>query len=864
MKSQQFNVSCRAIEHLVVDFPNWDKDYAEKLGYKLSFLRDLSRSISWEEFVQFLTFYAETYGECAINNVQRDVVLSKQLSGMKVLRLMASPTTLYKLHAKWMGPMMFPCVHSSIFPLSDTKLEIRLETPLPASRAMMEATPVFLSYLPTLIGYPAANVVSNINGTKASYIIDLPLSRTIFSKFTRLFRLLAGGQHLVSELALQQDQLRTRNTELKQTSLKLGMTKENLRDAKEQFQLAVAGSNDGIWDWDLRTDKMFFSERWKVIMGFGPSHRASERADWFHHVLDEDLDALKAAIDAHITGESVFLNHQFRIDAPCFSTTRWGLVKGKVILDRQGKPYRMAGSLSDTTELVHVSKDLDFTIQSYHALLKHSPDGALIYNEKEILSTNPAMLKFLGYPRESDLVGHSLLKITDSFATFFEPQIRRLRGDEGSIVSFLSAENTVKEGEVSGLKVQFDKKIVNCILVRDVTQRRILEERLQAVERVIAVGTMASGIAHEINNPMAYIHSNVEFVRSELSALKDTLIQGDVEPENIVGIVNDLDAALADTLNGSQRVRTIVKDLKSLSHSSENEALEVVDVLAVIETSMAIVKRKLSNETNLITRFDHTPPALFSTGRLGQVLLNLLINAAHSIQSSSRGDNEICISTDHTDDEVFIRIIDTGTGIPEKVRSKIFDPFFTTKPTGAGTGLGLSICYNIMKRLGGNLTFETELGVGTTFTIHLPRAPEDSIEESNVSATTHHILVIDDDEKIGLMMQRLLQPIYRVTYVNSALEGLSTLDKKGDIDLIICDAMMPDVSGYDLLDKLKVNHLTMMAHFILMTGGTLETNRFQQYKDTFGTPVLYKPFDLDVLKNTISQRVIKPFLQPDL
>ncbi|GEM_PF-2361201 len=851
MNSKNLTVSCRSLEPFVLDFPNWDEDYSAILGYDLAYLRKGSNEISWQEFVSFISFYSETHGKNALLEAQKIAVVSKQLSGLKVLSLMASPTVLYKLQTKWMGPMMFPCVNSLMFPISSKQLEIRIETPLPASPLFMRSIKVFLSQLPTLIGYPVSVVHSDICDNIGKYRIELPLSRTIFSRILRFLRLVEGGKDVASELSLQQDEIRAKQSALEQSNTTLRLTAEDLRDAKEQFQLAVAGSNDGIWDWDLKTDDMFLSERWKAIMGIDEERTFSKKKDWFCHVFSEDLPGLEEAIETHIAGDSEFLNYKFRIESNGLKDPKWGLVKGKIINDEHGEPYRMAGSLSDITDFVEISKNLDYTIRSYHAVLKHSPDGALIYNEKEILSTNPAMLAFLGYSREAEIVGASLLQITDAYASFFEPKIALLRGDEESIITFLRKDGGTKEGEVSALKVQYEKKIVNCILVRDITSRRILEEKLQA----IAVGTMASGIAHEINNPMAYIHSNVEFVKSELAMFKTAVQNRKMEDGEIVGIINELDAALSDTLSGSKRVRTIVKDLKSLSHSSENESVQPIDVLPIIESSIAIVQHKLGDETTLTTRFHRTPPALFSEGRLGQVILNLLINAAHAISASSRTDNEIRVSTQSTDEEVCIRIEDSGTGIPENIRAKIFDPFFTTKPAGEGTGLGLSICYNIMKRLGGDLSFETKIGVGTTFIIHLPRAPEASIEASDLSVANHHILVIDDDEKIGVMMQRLLQPTYRITYVNSALEGLSTLEEISDIDLIICDAMMPECSGYDLLDKLKMNHLEMMRHFILMTGGRLEAKRFGPYEDTFGTPVLFKPFDLDLLRSTIAKHI---------
>lgn len=848
------NVSCRALESYLSAFPDWDLKYSKEFGRTFIYLTTKSNFISWKEFTAFIDLFVHVHGMEKLRDAQYHSIRTQNISALRILGLLTSPKALYKLYTRWMEPITFPCLNTTFMPISESKIEIYLEMPKPHSPTFISAQKYFLEYLPTLIGYDKSNIEIITKGKNLSYIIELPRSRTLYSKLRRFWRILIGGKFIATEFSLQQDAIRSTFSKLEETRQHLTTTKHELLELREKYSLSLDGVNDGMWDWDLQKDQMFMSEKWLYIMGYNPDTNIINSAeDWFSHVSAPDLEGLKSAIEEHITGKSASLAYQFRIDAPRFQKQRWAFVKGKVVLDKNKKPYRMAGSLADITEFIDISQNLNNTIRSYHGVLQHSPDGALIYNEKEILSTNPAMLTFLGYEKEEALLGQPIRNLSDSFPRFFEPEIYNLKGDEDSIIPFIRKDGEIKEGEVSALKVQFEKKIVNCILVRDITSRRTLEQKLREIERVIAVGTMASGIAHEINNPMAYIQANVEFVKNELDDL-DTYFK---ESPQLLARFEEMREALLDTLGGSVRVRTIVQDLKSLSHSSENETLKSIDIIPIIESSIAIIRKNLETKAALIIRLQNTPLALFSEGRLGQVVLNLLVNAVQAIPEGAPEKNEIRIRSEATEREVLIHICDSGNGIPEKIQKKIFDPFFTTKPAGEGTGLGLSICNNIMKRLGGDLSFKSKPGEGTTFTIHLPRAIDTTTRPTNPS-TKYHILIVDDDDKIGSMMHRMLHPLYRITFVNSAIKALIEIEESDDIDLIICDAMMPEMSGYDLMDQLKSNRIDLLPRFILMTGGRLETQRFKKYEMTYHTPVIFKPFDREKIEETITACIKNP------
>jgi two-component system, NtrC family, sensor kinase len=228
------------------------------------------------------------------------------------------------------------------------------------------------------------------------------------------------------------------------------------------------------------------------------------------------------------------------------------------------------------------------------------------------------------------------------------------------------------------------------------------------------VGTLAAGVAHEINNPLAFVLSNLSFLKEECQ-----LLARDIPRERL----REMEDVLRETRQGAERVRHIVRDLRTLSRD-EGEHLSEVDVCEVIESSLGLVRNELRHRARVVKDLEPVPKVRASEGRLGQVLLNLLINALHALPSGMPNQNEVRVRVRALSGQVVIEVRDTGCGISPEVRDRIFDPFFTTKPVGMGTGLGLSICHGIVTSLGGEISVESELGRGSTFRIALPVAQQ--------------------------------------------------------------------------------------------------------------------------------------------
>ncbi len=248
--------------------------------------------------------------------------------------------------------------------------------------------------------------------------------------------------------------------------------------------------------------------------------------------------------------------------------------------------------------------------------------------------------------------------------------------------------------------------------VQDVTEHKEMQTKLAHAERMASLGTLAGGVAHEINNPLSYVISNLEFMSGGLGGVENV-----VPPNWLAGTRQ----VLAETLEGAERVRRIVQDLLAFTRPSKQ--MGPVDVHQVLDLAVHMASSQIRYRANLVKDYFDIPLVRGDASRLGEVAINLLINAAQAIPDGRPTENEIRVVT-RTDgaDRVVIEVRDSGCGIPPEIRSRLFEPFLTTKPVGKGTGLGLSICHGIVTSLGGEITVESEVGKGSTFRVSIPVA----------------------------------------------------------------------------------------------------------------------------------------------
>jgi two-component system NtrC family sensor kinase len=273
------------------------------------------------------------------------------------------------------------------------------------------------------------------------------------------------------------------------------------------------------------------------------------------------------------------------------------------------------------------------------------------------------------------------------------------------------------------------------------------QDQLVQSEKMASIGQIAAGVAHEINNPIGYVLSNLGTLDSYLASLFG-LLEAYTESErpssvsqqaslaharalresvNFEFLRGDIVALLAESRDGILRVKHIVQDLKDFSRGGVDDVWEVVDLHDALDRTLNIVRNEVKYKARIETRYGNLPDVECIPSRLHQVFLNLIVNAGQAIEASGT----ITISTGASLSEIWIRFDDTGCGIPKEHLNRIFEPFFTTKPVGEGTGLGLSVSYSIVRRHGGSIEVESEVGRGSRFTIRLPvRQPSPQLAQT--------------------------------------------------------------------------------------------------------------------------------------
>jgi PAS domain S-box-containing protein len=377
----------------------------------------------------------------------------------------------------------------------------------------------------------------------------------------------------------------------------------------------------------------------------------------------------------------------------------------------------------------------------------------------------------------------------------------------------------------------------------DVTERKALQDRVAFAERMASIGTLAAGVAHEINNPLTYVLLNLALLERNVGALVGTL-----PPETAIKLRNMVEQARY----GCDRVSSVVRDLQTMTRVSDQTEGQV-DVNAVLERCFEIASHQLRFRAQLVRELSPVPPIRSSEDRMVQLFLNLIVNAAQAIPEGATDSNTVRVVTAlHPDGRVRIEISDTGSGIRPELMARIFDPFFTTKPVGEGSGIGLAICRSIVASLDGEITVEPNGDRGTLFRVLLPCGSERATRELSPPmprelASRLRVLVIDDEPLIGPVITSLLGGHHVVSEI-SAKKALDRLQRGETYDWILCDLMMPDMTGMDLYEALEPN---LKDRVIFISGGAF-TDRARDFLQRVPNRRLFKPFDVERLIAALS------------
>lgn len=498
----------------------------------------------------------------------------------------------------------------------------------------------------------------------------------------------------------------------------------------------------------------------------------------------------------------------------------------------------------------------DFFEMSLDHLCVTSFDGMFVH-------VNPSWTRTLGWTREELLARTtiSLVHPDDRAATLSG----RARLHQGGALGPLVNRYLCKDGSYRWFEwrsiAQLDRRMVYAA-ARDITEQKQLEESLRAsleqekqlerqllfADRMASIGTLAAGAAHEINNPLAAIAANLALILEELAGLRST-----IPPERLT----ELTQMTTDATTAAETIRTVVHGLKTFSRIPD-EQRSLIDVRTVLELSVRLTSHEIRQRACLVTDFGATPMVHADGARLGQVFVNLLVNASQAIPDGDSSGHEIRIitSTDAAGHAV-IEIGDTGSGIPAASLGQVFDPFFTTKAVGVGTGLGLSICHNLVSSIGGSITVTSQEGRGTTFRVALPAAAAPLVAPSTddvsqvPAAVRARVLVVDDDPVLGVTLRRVLRD-HVVTVVTAAADALLLLDAGEKFDVILSDMMMPEMSGMEFHAELMRRYPDAAARVVFISGGTF-TAGASAFLAQVPNECLEKPFAVDTLRTLIKR-----------
>jgi PAS domain S-box-containing protein len=477
--------------------------------------------------------------------------------------------------------------------------------------------------------------------------------------------------------------------------------------------------------------------------------------------------------------------------------------------------------------------------EQYRQIVEATTDGIIKLDaHQRIVFVNGRFAEMLGY-EPAALIGINVFDLMSAAAKVLAAETfeKRRQGMQGAIdTTFRHKNGTDVSVNVSGTPL-FDaegRHAGNLGVVRDFTEQNKLQSQLMVSDRMASVGTLAAGVAHEINNPLAAVIANLDFMAESLGLTLGGDSRTVSSKHNAAWLLKEIKGPLDDAREAAQRVRFIVRDLKIFSSSPVEEAKAAVDVTAIMDSALRMAWNEIRHRAQLVKHYGHVPGVRANEARLGQVFLNLIVNAAQAMPEGRAEHNEISVTTRHVGGRVLVEVMDTGAGIPPEIIGRIFDAFFTTKAVGVGTGLGLAICHRIVTDMGGELTVESKVGKGTTFRVSLPVADEDARKPAPPAAKTAavagrrgRILVVDDEELILRGVRRMLGKEHDVVTTPSAKEALALCVGGEKFDLILCDLMMPDMTGMDLHRELTRTAPEYADRMMFVTGGAFTATALQ-------------------------------------
>ena len=635
------------------------------------------------------------------------------------------------------------------------------------------------------------------------------------------------------------------------------LAKQQLEEHKQSLEHALSIANDGIWECSPQTGEVHYSPRYYTMAGYEPDEFDQTFDEFKKRVHPDDFASIEASLQRYLAGETEAHDAEFRFRHKDGSYM-WLRTRGKIIeRDANGAPLRLMGTHTDITQRKIAERALYESEQLYRSLIETTSAIAWQYDVEQDRFTyiSPQIEKLTGYaPSEWTDMAFWVERIhpddRDYAVKYCEAQSQtadqysfdyRCLTADGDTIWIRDAVSVIRRQDQPALLRGF---------FLDITEAKQNEAALQRSQKLEAVGQLTGGIAHDFNNILGIILGNISLLEKKA----------------------DLDeTALKHVYAVERAARRAVELTRKMLDFSRKEAgsIETVNINTLIQDIHNLLAQSITPGITIDYLFY---PELWNTdidtGDFENALVNLIINARDaldgqgSISIETRNkviDAEFCRKLPDASPGQYVELAvsDNGCGIPHDVQNKMFDPFFTTKEQGKGTGLGLAMVYGFLKRSGGFIKVYSEVGIGTTFKLYLPRSiheQQPAMSEalsSDIPGGDESLLIVDDESDLGEMVSEFLSDHgYTAYYANNGDQALALLQQHPEIQLLFTDVVMPGMNGYELAEK-AVAILPRLK--VLLTSGYTDMAVAHNGQARFNANLLNKPYNLAELSRRIRQ-----------
>jgi len=662
--------------------------------------------------------------------------------------------------------------------------------------------------------------------------------------------IMLNSERVESELAEAEAELRMTVDQLEESLSQQKIVEESLRDSEERYRTFFDTSRDCVFMTTVDGRFIDFNDAGLEMLGYS---------------LGDRQEMLKKNVASFYANPEEREAHSQRVQAVGFSTDYpvdfqkkdgtiiHALVTTVARKDPQGRIIGFQGTVRDITERKKAEETLKASEEKYKALVNKAQEAIFVVQDTLFRFVNPRLEEIAGYSAD-ELIGNSFGQLVhpEDRDPIIEKHYRRLKGEAfESRYQFriVDRQNRVKWVEIDSVMIEWEGKPAVMVFLTDIMYRKLAEESALQTERLKAIADLSGGVAHHFNNLLQMIMGSA------------SLSLADLESGDLTEIKPTLERMLEATTRGSEMVKRL-QTFANIRAEIATDRAAIFDVAVTAKNAVEVSEplwkaepERKGAKVNLKLDLEKDCLVQGKENEVFEVFVNLLRNAAEAMPDG--GDIEVKVA--RAADEVVIAVRDTGTGIAEGDLPRVFQPFWSSKGVGLGIGMGLAVAHGVVKRHGGTITVQSEVGTGATFTVRLPLAPKPVEEKAppspkSLAEELQTILVIEDEEHIASLLERILAKAgHRLFKALSGEEGLAIFHKE-HVNLVLCDLGMPGMSGWDvgkIIRTICEKNGAAKPPFILLTGWGSQELEKEKIAESGTDAVVSKPIDAAALLATV-------------